>query len=400
MESNEPHILVVDDEPVNLQIMRFILKDYCQAAFATGGAKAMELVEKIRPDLILLDVMMPEMDGFEVCTRLKANPETIDIPVIFLTAKSQTEDIVQGFSVGAVDYVTKPFRKEELLARVSTHIRLRETEAALRHALLETEKAKQKAESALQRNLEMQQQIQQDLAEGAAMQKKFLTGQEEAVQLLKTAGFAMHIYNQPFATVSGDFFYPKDLKNRCAGLFFADTCGHGLAAALISMRILGLLQSLPLWDDSPRNYLRAVNRDICDVMPQERFITASCLIFSENMVLISNAGQPFPILISKGSVTEIALHGMPLGIIDPLPLSEAGIKMDSRDRLLLYSDGITECENAHGEMLGKDRFLHFLKEQAFSDSATLKDHILHMLDEFTENTRYKDDITLIVIERK
>ncbi len=400
MESNEPHILVVDDEPVNLQIMRFILKDYCQAAFATGGAKALELVEKIRPDLILLDVMMPEMDGFEVCTRLKANPETLDIPVIFLTAKSQTEDIVQGFSVGAVDYVTKPFRKEELLARVRTHIRLRETEEALRCALSETEKAKEKAEFALRRNLEMQRQIQQDLKEGAAMQKKFLTGQEVAVHLLAEAGFAMHVYNRAFATVSGDFFYPKDLKNRCAGLFFADTCGHGLAAALISMRILGLLQSLPLWDDSPLNYLRAVNRDICDVMPQERFITASCLIFTGNMVLISNAGQPFPILISKGCVTEIALQGMPLGIIDPFPLSEAGIKMDSRDRLLLYSDGITECENAEGKMLGKEGFLNFLKEHAVSDSTALKDSILHMLNEFAENAPRKDDITLIIIEKK
>lgn len=399
MKSSERHILVVDDEPVNLQIMRFILKDYCQITFATGGAKALEAVGKIRPDLILLDVMMPEMDGFEVCTRLKENPETLDIPIIFLTAKTQPEDIVQGFSAGAVDYVIKPFRKEELLARVSTHLRLRETEDALRLALSDAKDAKERAESALLRNLEMQKQIQQDLDEGAAMQKKFLTGQEEASELLQAAGFAMYAYNRPFATVSGDFFYPKDLKNSGAGLFFADTCGHGLPAALISMRILGLLQSLPVRADSPQTYLRAVSRDICDVMPEGRFITACYLIFSENRVLISNAGHPFPILISKGSVTEIALQGMPLGIIDPLPLSEASIKMDGRDRLLLYSDGITECENAEKEMLGKKRFMDFLKEQAFADSQRLKDNILNMLHEFTENAAPNDDITLIIIEK-
>ncbi|MGE0085199.1 MAG: PP2C family protein-serine/threonine phosphatase [Desulfococcaceae bacterium] len=400
MESSEQNILVVDDEPINLQIMRFILKDYCQAAFATDGAKALELVKKIRPDLILLDVMMPEMDGFEVCSILKANPETLDIPVIFLTAKTQAEDILQGFSVGAVDYVIKPFRKEELLARVSTHLRLRKTEEALRSALLESRKAKEEAESALLRNLEMQKQIQQDLDEGAAMQRKFLTGQEEASELLQAAGFAMHTYNRPFATVSGDFFYPKDLNSGATGLFFADTCGHGLPAALISMRILGLLQSLPVWNDSPQTYLRAVSRDIRDVMPEGRFITACYLIFSENMVLISNAGQPFPVLISKGGVTEIALHGMPLGIIDSFPLSEVCIKMDSRDRLLLYSDGITECENAKGEMLGKARLLDFLKEQAFSGSRALKDSILNMLDEFAGGTPPADDITLIIIEKK
>ncbi len=399
MESCQRHILVVDDEPVNLKIMRYILKDYCQATFVTDGASALELVDQIRPDLILLDVMMPETDGFQVCSILKANPETLDIPVIFLTAKTQIEDIVQGFTVGAVDYVIKPFRKEELLARVRTHLRLRETEDALRHALLESRKAKEKAEQALRRNLEMQRQIQEDLNEGAAMQRKFLTGQEEASELLQAQGFAMHTHNRPFATVSGDFFYPKDLKTRGAGLFFADTCGHGLPAALISMRILGLLQSLPAGDDSPQNYLRAVSRDISDVMPEGRFITACFLIFSENRVLISNAGQPFPILISKGRVTEIALHGMPLGIIEHIPLSEGCIKMERTDRLLLYSDGLTECENAKGDMLGKERFLDFLKERAFSDSQSLKDNILNMLHEFTENAAPNDDITLIIIEK-
>ncbi|MEZ4528807.1 MAG: fused response regulator/phosphatase [Desulfobacterales bacterium] len=399
MKKREPCILVADDEPVNLQIMKFILKDYCQTVFVTDGADVLEVVRKIRPHLILLDVMMPKMDGFEVCVRLKANPETLDIPVIFLTAKTQAEDIVQGFAVGAVDYVIKPFRREELLARVRTHLRLRETEDALRHALLESRKAKEEAEQALRRNLEMQKQIQDDLNEGAAMQRKFLTGQEEASALLRAQGFAMHTHNRPFATVSGDFFYPKDLKARGTGLFFADTCGHGLPAALISMRILGLLQSLPAGDDSPQNYLRAVSRDIRDVMPEGRFITASFLIFSENRVLISNGGQPFPILISKGGIAEIALHGMPLGIIEHVPLSEACIKMESTDRLLLHSDGITEYENAEGEMLGKERFLNFLKEQAFSDSRTLKNSILHMLDEFAGGTAPKDDITLIVIEK-
>ena len=95
---------------------------------AQNGIQALKKVEAVRPDLILLDVMMPEMDGFETCTHLKSSQETEDIPVIFLTARTETKDIVKGFELGAVDYVTKPFQPEELLVRVRTHLELRRKE--------------------------------------------------------------------------------------------------------------------------------------------------------------------------------------------------------------------------------------------------------------------------------
>jgi len=399
MDNKEVRILVIDDEPVNLQLLGYMLKPQYQPAFSTRGTKAVELTKKIQPDLILLDVMMPEMDGFEVCQNLKACPETSNIPVIFLTAKIEKEDIIRGFALGAVDYITKPFRKEELMARVKTHIRLRHSEEALRIALSESETAKEKAESALQQNLKMQEKINQDLKAGAAIQKKFLTGQKETSELLKSAGFNFIVYNSPYSTVSGDFFYPKKITGHGAGLFFADTCGHGLPAALISMRILGLLQSLPASDLSPCSYLQAVNQDIYDVMPPGRFIIASYLTFYDNQVLISNAGQPFPVLISQGTVQEIDIKGAPLGILDSPVLSEAGIKINTGDRIILYSDGVTEIENHFGDMLGKKQFLEFLKEHALSDIDTLKSKIINMLDEFRGKTPPTDDITLIIIEK-
>ena len=107
---------------------REILKDTYKTRVATSGAKALELVKVAPPpDLILLDVMMPEMDGYEVCTRLKADPATRDIPVIFLTAKTEAEDETKGFEVGAVDYIHKPFSPPVVMARVQTHLKLRET---------------------------------------------------------------------------------------------------------------------------------------------------------------------------------------------------------------------------------------------------------------------------------
>src|SRR5512139_3240011 len=116
-------ILVVDDTPANLQALAGILKEKgYQISVATNGKQALDVLARVRPDLILLDVMMPEMDGFETCRRLKASEQWSQIPVIFLTAKTDTADIVQGFEAGAVDYVGKPFNAHELLARVNTHL--------------------------------------------------------------------------------------------------------------------------------------------------------------------------------------------------------------------------------------------------------------------------------------
>ncbi|MDD4734686.1 MAG: response regulator, partial [Kiritimatiellae bacterium] len=106
-----PHILVVDDTPENLQVLAEILARHlpCDLSFATDGYQAIDAVKTAPPDLILLDVMMPGMSGFDVCNHLKHSPETITIPILFLTAKTEPEDIANGFKLGAADYITKPF---------------------------------------------------------------------------------------------------------------------------------------------------------------------------------------------------------------------------------------------------------------------------------------------------
>lgn len=121
-------ILLVDDVPENLQILYQILNtgDY-SFALASGGTEALNLVEKKKPDLILLDIMMNDMNGYQVCEKLKADANTSDIPIIFLTAKTELEDKVKGFELGAVDYITKPFEDAEVVARVRNHIRLKTT---------------------------------------------------------------------------------------------------------------------------------------------------------------------------------------------------------------------------------------------------------------------------------
>src|SRR5438874_746734 len=118
-------ILIIDDAPANIQTLSTILKERgYDINIATDGRQGLELLERIRPDLILLDIMMPEMDGFETCRRIKASTTWREIPIVFLTAKTDTGDIVRAFELGAVDYVAKPFNAHELLARVNTHLPL------------------------------------------------------------------------------------------------------------------------------------------------------------------------------------------------------------------------------------------------------------------------------------
>lgn len=124
--TSESSVLIIDDSAENLKFLANILsKNGYEPVISRGGKQAMEFLKTESPDLILLDIMMPELDGYEVCRMLKEQPETREIPIIFLTAKTDTDSLVKGFESGGVDYIVKPFKTRELLARVKTHIELK-----------------------------------------------------------------------------------------------------------------------------------------------------------------------------------------------------------------------------------------------------------------------------------
>jgi len=166
-ELNHNLVLVVDDTAINLSIVSHSLKKAgFQVAVETDGKSALELIEYNPPDLILLDVKMPILDGFETCSILKLNPKTKDIPIIFMTALAESEDKIKGFSLGAVDYITKPFQPEEVIARVKTHLKLRKLSLALEaqneQLQIEIDK-KNQTEKELNHTLEKLKKIQQQI---------------------------------------------------------------------------------------------------------------------------------------------------------------------------------------------------------------------------------------------
>ncbi len=202
-------ILLVDDNSKNLQVLGSLLEGAYTTTFAVDGDGALEFVKKRQPDLILLDIMMPGIDGFEVCRRLKADPETREISVIFLTARAEMKDIVKGFAVGGVDYVTKPFQKEELLARVRTHITLRHSQKQF-----------------WEQNLHLQQEI----AERKQVEEELRNAKEAA----ETANLAKSEF---LATMSHELRTPLTSIQGALGLILGGVAGQlpEKAAALIEI---------------------------------------------------------------------------------------------------------------------------------------------------------------------
>ena len=175
MEKNNQNsmVLIVDDTPKNIQVIGSILMQHkYRISVAKNGREALKVVKDVKPDIILLDVMMPELDGFETCKKLKESPETRDIPVIFLTAKIETEDIVKAFELGAVDYIIKPFNAKELLVRVNTHLELKYAHEKIKKSKQELQKTNAEIKTQrdeLSRTLENLKRTQDQLIQSEKM---------------------------------------------------------------------------------------------------------------------------------------------------------------------------------------------------------------------------------------
>ncbi|MCP5106032.1 MAG: response regulator [bacterium] len=198
-----PLILLVDDIPQNIQILHQILSNENYSfAIASGGNETFAVLEKRLPDLILLDIMMDDVDGFEVCKRLKENPETAVIPVIFLTARVRVEDKVHGFQLGAVDYITKPFEEAEVIARVRTHIQLKRSSDIIKKYNTQLEGSNRELSEKNRKILEQKKELEESYG-------RLKQSQDELVELeKKNAIMAMaittnHELNQPLTVMQG-----------------------------------------------------------------------------------------------------------------------------------------------------------------------------------------------------
>ena len=371
-------ILIVDDTPTNIGVISGALKDFFRTKIATNGEKGLALANaEEKPDLILLDIMMPGIDGYEVCARLKASPATAEIPVIFLTGQTGADDETRGFECGAVDYIHKPFSPAVVKARVRSHIMLREARAQLAAQL-----------AAINQELEMARQIQLSILPHSVPQ---LPGLDIAARY------------SPMTSVAGDFYDFIQIDDNHIGILIADVSGHGLPSALIASMIQVALGGQTPNAAEPAKVLAGLNRALRGKFTMN-FVTAAYvyLDLEKGFMRYAGAGHP-PVLRwrnSEGKTTKLIENGIVLGMIDEAEYSALEIPLETGDRHVLYTDGIPEAANSDEVQYGFVRFMQYIDAHHAVPANQFADNFCAEIAAYSNQSTagQQDDITLLLFD--
>ena len=377
----KPTILVVDDTAANLQLMSGLLQDDYKVKAATSGEKALKIAfTDPQPDLILLDIMMPEMDGYEVCKRLKADEKTNQIPIIFLTAKAETQDEALGLSLGAVDYITKPVSPAIAIARIKTHIEL----------------YRQKREL-----IESQRLLAEEINEAAIYIRSLLPLPLEG----KVNTSWQHI---PSSSLGGDALGYHWIDKDHLGIYLVDVCGHGVGAAILCISAINAIRSQSLTDTdfrSPSSVLKGLN----DAFPMEeqnnKYFTIWYGVYCKqtNELIFSSAGHPHAILI-QGSCEQdkklltLTSGGLAIGMMPDIDFKESTVPLQSLNKLYVFSDGVYEITQKNGKEMNLDDYTKLMYDQFSHLNLLESEKVLDTIKDLKqESGPFDDDFSLVEI---
>ena len=391
MLTNSPAqtVLIVDDEITNIKVLSSLLRDDLNVVFATNGTAALELAETKRPDLVLLDIMMPGIDGYEVCRKLKANPQTSHIPVIFVTARDQEQDEANGFSAGAIDFITKPFSPMLVKARVRNHLEL----IGQRNSL-----------KLLSDKLEAyRQRVDRELQTARETQSFLLPGKTTLNDIYQTHRINVDSYFKPCSELGGDYWGIRALDEHRLGVLIADFSGHGVNAALNTFRLHALLDNSFAQADNPAAFLEQLNVRLSPLLPTGQYATVFYGVIDRksNQLIYSGAATPSPLIIMPGTQTPVIGNGegFPLGMFDESSYENRKLAFPAGASLLLYSDAVTETKLTQGGRLQEQGLIELIS----NDIATLPGK--HRLDVLIKKLNEQfihplaDDLTVIFINR-
>jgi len=372
-------ILIVDDKPANLRLLSQMLADRGYVVRAVkSGTRALESVRATPPNLILLDIKMPGMDGYEVCRQLKERRESRGIPVIFISALNEIQNKVQGFNVGGVDYITKPFQYEEVIARVETHLALRRFQKRL-----------QKANKRYEKELKL----------AGSLQANLIPKQAPAIP-----GFQLSFVLRSARETSGDFYDFFPLNSGHFGILVADVVDKGAAAALLMAFGRTLLRTLAEeLPEHPERVLNNVNQRMLSSIDASHFITVfyGILGLEKNELVYSNAGHN-PAIHLKAVNGEMALlknTGMPLGLFDDQDWQQRNIQLGPGDLVIMYTDGVTDAQNPLNELYGMERFSKTIQANRKCPPAELEKLVLEDIDRFLDGAPQPDDMAMVILRR-
>jgi sigma-B regulation protein RsbU (phosphoserine phosphatase) len=323
-------VLLVDDGPENRMLIRAILERAgYQVLVADSGAAGLHLLEQHQPDLIVLDYMMPEMDGAEVARRVRARERTQDVPIIMLTASHEEPHIEEAFAAGVNDYITKPVDRRILAARVEAMIR----------AASDSRRAKEAEASDREWGA-----IMTDLNEAAQVQQGKLPAMPARVQRWGLAGALV-----PSRHIGGDLYDLMPGPEGASVLAVVDVSGHGMAAALVAASLLNQLRTLVRSHPLPAA-IRALNTHLCEESG-EKYACVAVIELRGDQAAVINAGLPPICLVRDGRcLTQFQGAGVPPGLVAGAEYEQQVHRLCPGDRLVVMSDGLTEPFGAADEV--------------------------------------------------
>lgn len=378
------HILIVDDMALMRQMIGTFLRreGYTNIHYAEDGVEALEKIAVAIPDILILDLNMPRMSGYDVCRSLRSQKETKNLPILVQSASESADERVKVFASGATDFVTKPLNQPELLARVSSHLE--------KQLLIEDL-------SAFRERMDVELSMSRD------MQQALIPTQQELDALFTTSGFKISSHCEMSSELGGDLWGSWMTPNRSLGLFIIDISGHGVGSALSTFTLHGLMARYrPLCDD-PAAFLTALNADLKSTLPTGQFATMGYFVInpSDGGVIYSGAASPRPFLMRKGSTTEVEVYdttGFPLGVVAKPEYENKVFKMDEGDVCFFYSDVLLEAIGTDGERLHEDGLKDLVSEIALEEPE--EGLVTAVIDEFYRilDGPLPDDLTAISLE--
>ncbi|MCU0485864.1 MAG: SpoIIE family protein phosphatase [Anaerolineales bacterium] len=388
---NPPKILIVDDEPFNIDYLEQELEEANYLTIsAANGLEALNRVRSDTPDLVLLDIMMPLMDGFEVLTRLKADPATRHIPVIVISALDNLQSVVRGIHLGAEDYLPKPFEPVLLQARIASSL-----------------------EKKRLRDLEQQylQSLERELEIGREIQLGFLP-----TTLPNLEGWELAAYFKAAKEVAGDFYDAFELADGSLMFLVGDVCGKGVGAALFMTLFRSLMRATAMTDpfqlsakaeaSTPAEHLQRVvsftNRYVASVHnAASMFATVFIGVVdlpTGHLSYINGGNEPALLRRAGGELEELWPTGPIVGVIPEAQYAVKETLLQPQDVLLAFTDGITDALNPSEEAFGRQR-VHELLQLDPGDAFSLVGRLETSLDQFIGTAHQFDDITLFALRK-
>lgn len=407
-------ILVVDDDDVNLKV----IEGFCSIAgyeliTAHDGPTALKLLETNNIDLVLLDLMLPGMSGYEVCQKIRQSDKYANIPIIIVTARDSASDMVQSFVTGANDYISKPFTRGELLIRIENQLAIKQL-LDIEHLIkIELKRDTVLNKNLYQRGIELKQITTQLLSWERVIKDDMEIAHNFQKRLMACPshmpGINFDIIYHPLSELSGDVYDIFEYKPDIFRIFLADATGHGIHASLNTVKILSEYSSVKETIHTPNELVSFLNQRFAQLFKDYK-IVFTCLIADINMhqekIMLVSAGHPPACIISNANVNFVKPHGPIIGLSTNYDYQPTIIPFKKGDIVLLYTDGLSKLIYDQNQLTNHslineyDILKDLLKGQ--NSIQSLKDLFTSLLVKGNKNylSSVSDDITIIALQKE